>query len=169
MNMQPIALQTPNPNIKVCPAQPHHLMELRHCCWTDRTTDSIEWLLARAVRHRRIGRGEGLVVFDRADAEAVIGYGQVTRWPRCSEISDLVIAPTHRSQGYGTALIQHLVGVALRMNAKCVEIGAARSNLRAIALYHRLGFVDKRTIEMTLSNHTESVIYMELAYLPTTL
>lgn len=161
MTKQAIALQPPNPNILIRPVAPQDIHALLENCWTDRTRDSGDWLISRAMRHQRMGRGLSVVVY--LDDGTIIGYGQVTLWPRCAEISDLVIATGYRSQGYGTALIQYLVRVAFDLGAKCIEIGAAESNIRAIDLYHRLGFVDQRVIEMSLGqDQREPVIYMEL-------
>jgi ribosomal protein S18 acetylase RimI-like enzyme len=104
------------------------------------------------------------VVLDAAGAP--VAYGQLTLWPRCAEVSDLVVAARYRSQGYGTALVQYLVREAARLGAGCVEIGAAKSNPRAVALYHRLGFEDNRVVMMSLgADGREPVIYMTL-YLP---
>ncbi len=161
MDTLPLALQPPNPAVHIRPATLDDLDALLHCCWTDRRRDVGLWLLSRAVRNRRDRRGLGVVVLDAS--EELVGYGQLTLWPRCAEISDLVVAPAYRSQGYGTALIQHLMAEAIRLGASCVEIGAAVSNPRATALYHRLGFVDNRTIHMNLGGASrEPVIYMTI-------
>ena len=155
----PLALQSPDPTIPIRSATVDDLDALLACCWTDRRRDVGIWLLSRAARNRRDKRGDGVVVLD-AEGKPV-GYGQLTLWPRCAEISDLVISPAYRSQGYGTALIQHLSQLAIQLGASCVEIGAAVSNPRATALYHRLGFVDQRTIHMNLGGGSrEPVVYM---------
>ncbi|MEO0564936.1 MAG: GNAT family N-acetyltransferase [Chloroflexota bacterium] len=165
MDALPLALHPPDPAIAIRPAKLDDLEALMDCCWTDRRRDVGLWLLERAIRNRRDGRGAGVVVL--GSAAQPIGYGQLTLWPRCAEISDLVIAPPYRDQGYGTALVQHLMAEAVRLKASCVEIGAAVSNPRATALYHRLGFVDNRTIQMNLGGPSrEPVVYMTIQ-LPT--
>jgi ribosomal protein S18 acetylase RimI-like enzyme len=161
MTAQPLALHPPNPAIVIRPARLGDLDTLMTCCWTDRRPAVGVWLLERALRNRRDGRGTGVVVL--GPAEQPIGYGQLTLWPRCAEISDLVIAPSYRDQGYGTALVQHLTAEAVRLGASCIEIGAAANNPRATALYHRLGFTDNRTIQMNLGGPSrEPVVYMTI-------
>ncbi|MEO0562568.1 MAG: GNAT family N-acetyltransferase [Chloroflexota bacterium] len=157
----PIALHPPDPSIPIRAAALQDMTALLHCCWGDRSPEVAQWLLDRAARNRRIKRGTGVVVLDAQGAP--IGFGQLTLWPRCAEISDLVITSDYRSLGYGTALIQHLVAQATHLGAGCVEIGAAEANTRAVDLYRRLGFVDDRTLQMHLGGpEREPVIYMKL-------
>jgi ribosomal protein S18 acetylase RimI-like enzyme len=113
------------------------------------------------LRNQADKRGTGAAVI--AQNGDIIGYGQLTLWPRCAEISDLIVEKQYRSQGYGTAIIQFLMQYAIALRANCVEIGAAESNPRAVSLYRRLGFVDHRTIQMNLgSAQREPVIYMKI-------
>jgi ribosomal protein S18 acetylase RimI-like enzyme len=157
----PPALHPPAPHITIRQTSPADLNRLLLDCWTDRRRDVGRWLLDRAERNRQNQRGESLVVI--TGQQHIVSYGQLTLWPRCGEISDLVTAPAHRSRGYGTALIQALTAEAITMGARCVEIGAAKSNPRAVALYHRLGFIEHRVIEMPLNNGArEPVVYMIL-------
>lgn len=79
----------------------------------------------------------------------IIGFGQISRWVHCAEISDLFVLETCRNHGVGTALITHLLHHALSMDISCVEIGANHDNNRAIALYRRLGFQDHYATEHT--------------------
>lgn len=156
-----MALQPPNSAIPIRPVRDDDLDVLMRTCWTDRTRDVGGWLLSRVIRNQQERRGTGAVVL--AANGDIIGYGQLTLWPRCAEISDLFIVQEHRSHGYGTALIQFLMQEALRLRARCVEIGAAQNNPRAKALYERLGFVRHRTIRMNLGNATqEPVIYLKI-------
>jgi ribosomal protein S18 acetylase RimI-like enzyme len=80
----------------------------------------------------------------------IIAFGQISRWRHCAEISDLIVQEAYRNQGIGTALINHLLEYALKMDVSCVEIGADHDNHRAIALYRRLGFQDHRSTEQTI-------------------
>jgi ribosomal protein S18 acetylase RimI-like enzyme len=159
MNTDPLALQPPPSNILLRRAQPDDLESLMRDCWRGRRADVCAWLLSRAERNYRSRRGESVVVY--TETGDIIGYGQVTLWPRCAEISDLIVSETQRSQGYGTAMIQYLAGRAITLGATCIEIGAATSNPRAQALYQRLGFVTHRTLQMNLTGSgREPVDYM---------
>ena len=75
--------------------------------------------------------------------------------------SDLVVNARFRGQGIGTAIIQFLTEAAHDLNATMVEIGVALSNTRALALYRRLGFRDRRTIQVDLGQGPEPVLYLE--------
>jgi ribosomal protein S18 acetylase RimI-like enzyme len=64
-------------------------------------------------------------------------YVQIT--PRVVFIVDLVLLPTHRGSGHGTALLADLTAWAHRRGLP-VRLHVARHNTRAAALYERLGF-----------------------------
>ena len=96
-NRTPAALLPPDPTVPVRQATLDDLAALLACCWHERGQEIGAWLLSRAERNRGNRRGESLVVLD--DNNAPCGYGQLTLWPRCAEISDLVIAPSYRSRG----------------------------------------------------------------------
>ncbi len=107
--------------------------------------------------------GRGIVAVDEQGA---YGYSQITCWPRCAEISDLIVSEPLRCRGIGTALIQHLVQTARSLHVRCVEIGAAVDNPGAAALYHRLGFRDSYTVHLTLNRGEVEVVYMCLDLAP---
>ncbi len=155
------ALQPPDPTLRIRPVQQSDLEPLLRTAWADRSRDVGRWLMSRVLRNRQDGRGTAVVALDAGSR--IIGYGQFTRWPRCAEISDLFVLEQHRSQGYGTAIIQTLMHEAARLGASCVEIGAAQSNVGAVRLYHRLGFEDHREITMNTGDaRRERVIYMKI-------
>jgi ribosomal protein S18 acetylase RimI-like enzyme len=157
-----LAFQPPDPQVTIRPVRLGDLSSLQHNCWPQRDPDWIYHFVLRIRENARAGRGHGAVIVD--DEDAVLGYGQFMLWPRCGEISDLFIAPGYRDQGLGTALIQYLVRVAHDMNAACVDIGAARSNPRALALYRRLGFRDSYTQRLNLGDGEEEVVYLRIKF-----
>lgn len=57
-------------------------------------------------------------------------------------IEELVVDRAHRGQGVGTALMQALLGRAESQGWSEISVSALRSNERAIAFYHSLGFTD---------------------------
>ncbi len=158
--MKPLALQSPATAIRVRPVRLTDAEPLAARCWPYRSFAAVYNLLLRATRSAADGRGLGLVVLDGQNE--VQGYGQVALWPTCAEISDLVIADVYRSQGWGTALIQHLTREAVRLHAPAVEIGAAATNPRAAALYRRLGFEDSHTVMLNLGAGQEVVQFLRL-------
>ncbi len=154
----PLALQPPTPGVAIRPVLADDVKMLNEYCWPQKP-DFGRGLVKRALRLAQQGRGLGVVT----EVDNVLcGYGQLTLWPGCGEISDLTIAETYRNKGLGTAIIRHLTHTARDMHLPCVEIGAAKSNLRALALYRRLGFRDNRHIMLNLGHGREPVLYLRL-------
>jgi ribosomal protein S18 acetylase RimI-like enzyme len=158
---RPVALRGPDPDIPIRPVRISDAAALCDTCWPDRSFVAIYHLVSRAYRYAKQKRGLGAVITGQDD-EAVLGYGQLTLWPRGAEISDLIVAESHRSRGLGTALIQYLVGAARRMSVSQVTIGAALSNPGAVTLYRRLGFQDSSTVMLNLGRGQEAVLYLTL-------
>jgi ribosomal protein S18 acetylase RimI-like enzyme len=157
-----LALQAPDPQLHIRPVRLGDIVDLQENCWPERDAEAIYHFVLRIIRSARDGRGLGIVI-SRDPAQAV-AYGQFVMWPRCGEISDLIVAPAHRQQGLGTALIQYLVRAAQEMQAECVDIGAASSNPRALALYRRLGFRESYTQRLNLGRGDEEVVYLRLKF-----
>ena len=73
-----------------------------------------------------------------------------------------MVAEPLRGQGVGTALIQTLIKRARNHSASAFEIGVAIDNLRAAALYRRLGFEDSHTVMMDLERGKEKILFLRL-------
>jgi ribosomal protein S18 acetylase RimI-like enzyme len=160
MDTQPIALDPPNPRVRIRPVLIRDIPGLCHL-WSWRSESDVAWMVKRVQQQARQGRGLGAVIMD--DHQRIpAGYGQVTLWYRAAEIADLAIAESHRGQGLGTVLIQYLVRVAREMNAPRVEIGVALVNTRALNLYRRLGFQDDRTVLLDVGEGVQPVLYLNL-------
>lgn len=154
----PLALQPPNSKIPIRLVRLTDVTSLRATCWPERSFDSVYRFITRARSNASQGRGLSVVAV--GNAGMIHGYGQFTLWPRCGEISDLIVAPSYRGRGIGTAMIQYLARSAREMNAECIEIGAFTSNTGAIALYRRLGFMDSHT--QTITSDSELVLYLRI-------
>jgi ribosomal protein S18 acetylase RimI-like enzyme len=161
MLQQPLALHPPHPSIPIRPVCLTDVADLRANCWSTRPYMAVHNLIRQATRYAAQGRGQGLVV--AGSGGGVFGYGQVLLWPTCAEISELVVAAALRSQGIGTALVQALVQRARALQAAEVEIGATLDNLRAVALYRRLGFEDSHTAALNFGQGQERVLFLRLA------
>jgi len=131
--------------------------DLQRMCWPDWESAAVYGMLQRAQAQVEIGRVCALVAALNGQA---IAYGQVTRWPHCAEISDLIVASGQREQGIGSSLIAALIDVAHGWKTPQVEIGVALSNPRALALYQRLGFKPDRTLDLDLGHGYEPVLYL---------
>lgn len=156
----PIASQPPAAGISLRLVRLADTAALHNRCWPDQNFAAIYRLITNVRHNMVVGRGVGAVITDNQDSP--VGYGQLILWPRCGEISDLVVMPSLRCKGLGTALIQYLVRAARDMHVDCLEIGAAKSNPGAIRLYHRLGFNDSHTLTVNLGKGTEDVLYLTL-------
>lgn len=64
------------------------------------------------------------------------------RFPGCPEINGLDVAPERRSQGIGTTVIRAAERLASGRGYHRIGLGVDQANLRAAALYLRLGYVD---------------------------
>jgi ribosomal protein S18 acetylase RimI-like enzyme len=132
---------------------------LQRRCWPHVRRQVLHRLVARAVRMAEQGFGVGVVA---VDGEGAYAYGQITCWPRCGEISDLIVSEALRDHGTGTGLIHYLIETARSLSVTCIEIGAAADNPRAAALYRRLGFRDAYTVRVALERGEVDVIYLRL-------
>lgn len=146
-------------NYQLRPVMVQDAEQLQQACWPNWSTEAVKELLWRAEDIARRERGIGLVAYAEA---GILGYGQLTMWPRAAEISDLLIAATYRNKGIGTAIICALVDNARSWGLPEVEIGSALSNPRALALYRRLGFKDNRILNLDLGNGPEPVMYLTM-------
>ncbi len=59
---------------------------------------------------------------------------------RCVYLMDLVVHPTTRGKGYGTALIEHVKNWGIENQVDYFELTVMHRNQQAIALYEREGF-----------------------------
>ncbi|MBZ0283270.1 MAG: GNAT family N-acetyltransferase [Anaerolineae bacterium] len=160
----PLALHPPESTIPIRPARLSDVDGLHTYCWPARAFNSIYDLVLRAERSAADQRGLAVVIAGKDNI--IRGYGQVMAWPTCGEISDIVVAEACRGQGYGTAIIQTLARAAQRIGINEVEIGAAMSNPRAVALYRRLGFEDSHTMMLNLGKGKEKVLFLRLVLQP---
>jgi ribosomal protein S18 acetylase RimI-like enzyme len=107
------------------------------------------------------GRGAVLVVeaFVRGRPR-LVACGTLALWPHAAEIAELQVVPEWRGRGIGTALVAALEAEARRLQAARVELGVAAANLRARALYARLGYADAQTVAIDLGHGPEAVVVM---------
>ncbi len=136
-----------------------HIEALRRALWPHLSREACEEWLRRVLEMQRNGRAFAVVIVEESTRE-IIGFGQLTRWPRVAEISDLFIAPAWRGHGIGSALLEMFIEIAEGWNAPAVEIGATVENRRAITLYQRLGFVPERTLNLDVGHGPEPVLYL---------
>lgn len=64
------------------------------------------------------------------------------RFPGCLEINGLAVAPDRQSQGIGSMIIRAAEQLAVRRGHHRIGMGVDEQNVRAAALYRRLGYQD---------------------------
>lgn len=136
----------------------HDAAMLQHACWPDRALEDVAEFLQRIQNLRAHQRGIAVVAQHN---DTVCGFGLLTVWSRAAEISDLVVIPSLRGQGIGSTIIAYLTDIARDLHVNVLEIGVALSNPRALTLYRRLGFSDRRTVQLELGAGPEPVLYLE--------
>ncbi len=146
------------PDLDFRPALPEDAAQIQAACLTGQPVELVRELLQRCQKAALNRRGLGLVAV--LPDGGVIGFGQLTLWPRAAEISDLAVSVAWRSRGVGTTLIDRLIRVAREMHAESIEIGVALRNQDALRLYRRIGFQDGRILTLDLGEGLEPVMYM---------
>ncbi|MBO9309180.1 MAG: GNAT family N-acetyltransferase [Chloroflexi bacterium] len=129
---------------------------VRRACFPQVAPERVHEMLARVAAGKR-----SVGVVATLDAQ-VVGFGQLTLWRRVAEISDLSVTQAQRGRGIGTALLKHLIALGAAQRP-VIEIGVAQRNVRALALYQRLGFRHDRTLLLDLGQGVEPVLYLTLS------
>ncbi|MDQ7027957.1 MAG: GNAT family N-acetyltransferase [Anaerolineae bacterium] len=162
-NTRLLALQPPKIPLQIRTVTPKDIDALCADCWSHRPVARSRELIRMIKESEKFRRGLGVVVMNPDDEAAIIAYGQVMHWTKCAEISDLVVSEAYRSRGIGTAIIQYLIHNIALDSIRCIEIGVAQKNVRAAALYRRLGFTHYSTIQIRLdSDEEEAVDYLRI-------
>lgn len=157
--MTQLALLPPDAALPIRALHADDLPALLAGCWHGRPAEAAENTFRHLIAAAHDQRDLGFVL---AEQGHIVAFGRLTVWLRYAEISDLMVLQERRSQGIGTAMIQYLVRLAVTMNLEFVEIGAALSNPRALALYLRLGFQKSVVRYLDLGQGEEVVQYMRL-------
>lgn len=71
----------------------------------------------------------------------IVAYGGILWAPDEGQITNIATHPDHRRCGMGAAVLEHLIDVARSRGCDQLSLEARVSNVPAIALYERYGFV----------------------------
>jgi ribosomal protein S18 acetylase RimI-like enzyme len=149
-------------NLLLRPVVLDDISALQAACWPDQKLADVQ-LRVHSIINASGAHERALGYIATIDGE-IVGFGQMTRWGKRGEISNLIVHPEWRSRGIGTTLIRRLIGVARENELTEVEIGVAESNPRAMALYRRLGFRDDRRLTLDIGSGMEPVRYMMMSF-----
>ena len=75
-------------------------------------------------------------------------------------INNVAVLPQYRSQGMGTALMEHVLTEARRLGARRATLEVRASNHAALRLYERLGFYVAATRKHYYSNPVEDALIL---------
>jgi ribosomal-protein-alanine N-acetyltransferase len=75
-------------------------------------------------------------------------------------INNLALRPQYRGQGYGTALMHHVLTEAERLGARRATLEVRSGNAGALRLYERLGFYVAGTRRNYYSNPVEDALIL---------
>ncbi|NIP72598.1 MAG: ribosomal protein S18-alanine N-acetyltransferase [Gammaproteobacteria bacterium] len=70
----------------------------------------------------------------------IVAYGVMSSGAGESHVLNLCVHPGSRCQGFGRAMLEHLVEVARRVHSQAVLLEVRPSNKAAVRLYSSLGF-----------------------------
>lgn len=101
-------------------------------------------------------------------APEIIGYGILSAAADEAHVLNLCIAPAMQGQGYGRRLIARLIDLARWCHAERVFLEVRPSNVRALALYAKLGFneIGERPNYYPAKRGREAAIVMAIELLP---
>lgn len=144
--------------------RPLHYMDtidLQMACWPSLSVEQVHQRVAQGLALARRGRVWPMVGLYNG---AAVGFGQLARWRDLVEIADLVVGERWQSRGVGTAIVSCLMQLARQQGFNHVEIGVAKSNVRAHTLYRRLGFdqIESRAL-LDLGHGPEPILYLSCA------
>lgn len=93
-------------------------------------------------------RADRFTVIEAA-ARMPIGRLYVSRRPEAWHLVEIGLLPDRQRRGIGGALVQALQAAAAGAGARMLDLEVARDNVRAAALYARLGFVEAESASPT--------------------
>ncbi len=90
----------------------------------------------------------------------VVAYGGMFFAPEEGQITNIAVSPVHRRKGYGKAILEALLRHAPIGGARCVFLEVRTSNLSAISLYERAGFLTVGTRRNFYTSPREDALVM---------
>jgi ribosomal-protein-alanine N-acetyltransferase len=102
-----------------------------------------------------------LVLTDDETDQQIFGF--IVFWMMFDEcqILNVVVNPTYQKQGYGLLMVRQAVKDSLQKNLKRVVLDVRKSNLPAIQLYQKVGFLTS-SVQKSFYSNGEDAYSMEL-------
>ena len=128
---------------------------LHGACYAERPFRSFQTYFESTIRWQSNGRSYCLLITHVSGD--VVASGQLILYPHGVELANLIVAPSWRRQGIGTAMIGWLMAAARANTIPRLEISVSSDNHLALALYQRLGFSEDRRVRLP-QNETAVVL-----------
>ncbi len=90
----------------------------------------------------------------------VCGYGGIMTVLDASDITNIAVLPKYRRQGIGERLLDTLVAAAVKRGASSLRLEVRESNIPAISLYEKFGFVRDGIRNNYYRKPTENAVLM---------
>lgn len=100
--------------------------------------------------------------FVARDKDKILGYVSFTIIIDEISICNVAVSPAYRRQGIGNALIEYLLSYAKKMGVKKLFLEVRESNISAISLYEKFGFLPVGVSKNHYSNPKENALLMNL-------
>ncbi len=100
------------------------------------------------------------------DTGAVIGYAGAWMIYDESHITNIAVAEPCRGQGIGMQLTKALIQYAANLGVEYMTLEVRRSNLRAQAMYEKLGFIQLGVRKRYYTDNQEDALLMVLQHMP---
>ena len=79
-----------------------------------------------------------------------------------ASVTNVAVSPTHRKKGYGEALVERAKETAKTAGAECIFLEVRQSNVPALSLYKKLGFVELGIRKKLYEHPVEDAIIMKV-------
>lgn len=130
----------------------HGVAEIENACFSEPWSEkSLELLLS-----------DGGVAFAVRHEEKVIAYGGMTYVLDEGSITNIAVLEDFRRCGYASSVLEDLISFAKEQDLSFIMLEVRESNVSAISLYHKHGFIQVGSRKNFYKKPTENAIIMKL-------
>lgn len=149
-------------NPDTCSLRPATAEDLPAIVGVENASHAAPWTLANFEAELAKPYSRFLVLTDDETDSKIYGY--IVYWMMFDEcqILNVVVAPEYRKKGYAALMIRQAVRDGVQKSLKRVVLDVRKSNLPAIQLYQKLGFLIAR-VQKSFYSNGEDAYSMELA------
>ncbi len=101
-------------------------------------------------------------LFVAKDKGKAIGYISLKKNKNVGEISFFAVIKKFQNKGFGTKLAKFALNYALKIKCKKIVLSVKNTNLKAIALYNKWGFIIKRKLRRKNKKYVKLIMEKKL-------